>query len=61
MRRQNRWLKLLQGDRAMHLNHSLGAALHWFSALAVAYDTLGVDIPWRQLEQCAGNECDRTV
>lgn len=37
--------------------HSVGIAL--YGALAVAYDTLGVDATWQALEQAAGEECGR--
>lgn len=35
--------------------HSLGLAL--YGALAVAYDTLGVDATWEALTACAAEEC----
>ena len=39
--------------------HSIGIAL--YGALAVAYDTLGIDVPWPALEQCAAAACDRML
>lgn len=39
--------------------HSIGIA--FYGALAVAYDTLGKEAPWPELEQCAGEECDRML
>ena len=39
--------------------HCIGLAL--YGALAVAYDTLGLDAPWAQLEQCAAEECGRML
>lgn len=39
--------------------HCIGLAL--YGALAVAYDTLGTDAPWEQLEQCAAGECGRML
>jgi len=35
--------------------HSAGLAL--YGALAVAYDALGIDAPWAELEQAAATEC----
>lgn len=35
--------------------HCIGLAL--YGAIAVAYDTLGTNAPWEQLEQCAADEC----
>jgi hypothetical protein len=35
--------------------HCIGLA--FYGALAVAYDTLGTQAPWKQLEQCAADEC----
>ena len=35
--------------------HSLGLAL--YGALAVAYDTLGIDAPWDKLLDVASEEC----
>lgn len=37
--------------------HCIGLAL--YGALAVAYDRLGTDAPWGQIEQCAAEECGR--
>jgi hypothetical protein len=37
--------------------HCIGLAL--YGAIAVAYDTLGTNVPWEQLEQCAADECIR--
>jgi len=37
--------------------HSLGLAL--YGALAVAYDTLGIDAPWDKLLEIAAEECGR--
>lgn len=37
--------------------HCIGLAL--YGALEVAYDTLGTDVPWAQIEQCAAEECGR--
>lgn len=37
--------------------HCIGLA--FYGALAVAYDTLGMNVPWEQLEQCAADECGR--
>ncbi len=37
--------------------HSMGLAL--YGALAVAYDRLGPNAPWEELEQCAAEECGR--
>ena len=39
--------------------HCIGLAL--YGALAVAYDTLGTNAPWEQLEQCAADECGRML
>jgi hypothetical protein len=39
--------------------HCIGLAL--YGALAVAYDTLGTNVPWEQLEQCAADECSRML
>lgn len=35
--------------------HCIGLAL--YGAIAVAYDTLGTNAAWEQLEQCAADEC----
>lgn len=37
--------------------HCIGLA--FYGALAVAYDQLGTDAPWTQIEQCAAEECGR--
>jgi hypothetical protein len=37
--------------------HCIGIA--FYGALAVAYDQLGTDAPWAQVEQAAGAECGR--
>lgn len=37
--------------------HCIGLA--FYGALAVAYDRLGTDVPWSQIEQCAAEECGR--
>jgi hypothetical protein len=39
--------------------HCIGLAL--YGAVAVAYDTLGTDAAWKQLEQCAADECGRML
>ena len=39
--------------------HCIGLAL--YGALAVAYDTLGAQATWDQLEQCAAEECGRML
>lgn len=39
--------------------HCLGLAL--YGALAVAYDTLGADTTWEELERCAAEECGRML
>lgn len=39
--------------------HCIGLA--FYGALAVAYDTLGTDAKWVQLEQCAADECGRML
>ena len=38
-------------------SHGIGLAL--YGALAVAYDKLGTDAPWTELERCAAGECGR--
>ena len=49
-----------QSASAIHsARHSIGLAL--YGALAVAYDRLGADAPWEQLEQCAADECGRML
>ncbi len=37
--------------------HCIGLA--FYGALAVAYNRLGTDVPWGQIEQCAAEECGR--
>ena len=37
--------------------HCIGLA--FYGALAVAYDRLGTNAPWGQIEQCAAEECGR--
>lgn len=37
--------------------HCIGLAM--YGALAIAYDTLGTNTPWDELEQCASTECQR--
>lgn len=37
--------------------HCIGLA--FYGALAVAYDQLGTNVPWEQIEQCAAEECGR--
>jgi len=37
--------------------HCIGLA--FYGALAVAYERLGTDAPWGQIEQCAAQECGR--
>ncbi|KJS13295.1 MAG: hypothetical protein VR67_04710 [Peptococcaceae bacterium BRH_c8a] len=37
--------------------HCIGLA--FYGALAVAYDRLGTDAPWGQIEHCAAKECGR--
>lgn len=39
--------------------HCMGLAL--YGAVAVAYDTLGTDSPWAQVESCAADECERML
>lgn len=39
--------------------HCIGLAL--YGALAVAYDMLGVNAPWEQLERAAAEECGRML
>lgn len=39
--------------------HCIGLAL--YGAISVAYDTLGTNETWEQLEQCAANECGRML
>ena len=39
--------------------HCIGLAL--YGAIAIAYDTLGTDTPWGQIEQCAADECGRML
>lgn len=37
--------------------HCIGLA--FYGGIAVAYDQLGSDVPWEQIEQCAAEECRR--
>lgn len=37
--------------------HCIGLA--FYGAIAVAYDRLGTDAPWEQIENCAAEECGR--
>jgi hypothetical protein len=37
--------------------HCIGLA--FYGALAVAYDRIGTDVQWGQIEQCAAEECGR--
>lgn len=47
-----------QSASAIHsARHCIGLAL--YGALAVAYDKIGADAPWKQVEQCAADECVR--
>ena len=39
--------------------HCIGLAL--YGAIAVAYDTLGTNAPWEQVEQCCADECVRML
>jgi len=39
--------------------HCIGLA--FYGAIAVAYDRLGTDAPWGQIEQCAAEECGRML
>ena len=39
--------------------HCIGLA--FYGALAVAYDTLGTNAPWNQVESCAADECQRML
>ncbi|MEL7567719.1 MAG: putative immunity protein [Dehalobacterium sp.] len=39
--------------------HCIGLAL--YGAIAIAYDTLGIETPWGQIEQCAADECGRML
>jgi hypothetical protein len=39
--------------------HCIGLA--FYGALAVAYNTLGTNAPWEQVEQCAAEECGRML
>lgn len=49
-----------QSSSTIHsTRHSSGLAL--YGALAVAYDALGTDVPWEQLEKCAEEECGRML
>ncbi len=40
-------------------SHCIG--LTFYGALAAAYDTLGMNAPWEQLERCAAEECGRML
>ena len=49
-----------QSSSTIHsARHCIGLAL--YGAVAVAYDTLGTNATWEQLEQCAANECGRML
>jgi hypothetical protein len=49
-----------QSASAIHsASHCIGLAL--YGAIAVAYDTLGMNTPWEQVEQCAAAECRRML
>lgn len=39
--------------------HCIGLA--FYGAISVAYDQLGADAPWGQIEQCAAEECGRML
>ncbi|MCR4436658.1 MAG: hypothetical protein QHH06_13095 [Clostridiales bacterium] len=39
--------------------HCIGLPL--YGAIAVAYDTLGIKVPWAQMEECAADECGRML
>lgn len=39
--------------------HCIGLA--FYGAIAVAYDQLGTDAPWGQIEQCTAEECGRML
>lgn len=39
--------------------HCIGLAL--YGAIAVAYNTLGTNVTWEQIEQCAADECGRML
>lgn len=39
--------------------HCIGLPI--YGAIAVAYDTLGTNTPWEQVEQCAADECGRML
>ncbi len=39
--------------------HCIGLAL--YGAIAVAYDTLGTNVPWERLERCAADACGRML
>lgn len=39
--------------------HCIGLA--FYGAVAVAYDRLGTNAPWAQIEQCAAGECGRML
>ena len=49
-----------QSASAIHsASHSIGLA--FYGALAAAYDTLGTNVPWEQLERRAAEECGRML
>lgn len=49
-----------QAASAIHSpRHAIGIAV--YGALSVAYDALGADAPWAQLESSAGEECGRML
>lgn len=49
-----------QSASAIHsTRHCIGLAV--YGSLAVAYDRLGTNVSWEQLEQCAADECSRML
>ena len=49
-----------QSASAIHsARHCIGIA--FYGAIAVAYDTVGTNAPWEQIEQCAAAECGRML
>ncbi len=49
-----------QSASAIHsARHCIGLA--FYGAVAVAYDKLGADAPWAQVESCAADECGRML
>ena len=49
-----------QSSSTIHsASHCIGLA--FYGALAVAYDTFGINAPWEQLERCAADECGRML